>query len=447
MRSMTTLTALVVLTLPVGLLVSAGAPAQAAAETCDGRVATAIVPPTTTYPPPVFVGTPGDDVIVGTERGDVIDGAGGNDTICGFAGRDDLTGGPGDDRIFGGLDEAYSADDDYFGDRLVPGPGDDFVDLGHDPQSEDLFDLDTGYWDQVSYADAAGPVTVDLSTGIATGEGTDTIAPIAYAGGIEGSSHGDVLTGRAGPDWITSGGGDDTIAGGAGDDLVNADQLSHPLYRPPAPQPGADVVDGGEGADTIVGGYGADLLTGGTGADAIRAVDSDGTRVSGGSGADWVGGSGRLRVEGDGGGDTLHPDVDGPGLITMDGGAGRDRVLLDVSRTIPASGRMVIGRPRGTVRIEGRTAVRLRSYTSFKLNAVPSVPVTWWGTVGRDVVDLENANARVRAYGRDGADLIRGSWNADLLDGGPGRDRLDGSAGRDRCVRGERLTSCEQRRR
>ena len=152
MRRTTTLTALgSLLALPLGLGL-ASAPAHAV-ETCDGRPATIVVPakPGSFRTDPV-VGTPGDDVIVGTDQADDIDGAGGNDTICGLRGADDLGGGAGDDRLFGGLDEAYSPDDDYFGDSIAPGPGDDYVDLGHDPQSQDLFDLDIGYWDRVSYA-------------------------------------------------------------------------------------------------------------------------------------------------------------------------------------------------------------------------------------------------------------------------------------------------------
>ena len=128
MRRTTTLTALAALAVaPLGL---AAAPALAA-ETCDGKVATIVVllEPGTFSSAPV-VGTPGDDVIVGTEQNDTIDGAGGNDTICGLAGADTLVGGDGDDRLFGGADAEYFSDDGYFGDLLVPGAGDDHVDLG-----------------------------------------------------------------------------------------------------------------------------------------------------------------------------------------------------------------------------------------------------------------------------------------------------------------------------
>lgn len=446
MRRTTTLTAITTLaTLPLGLGVL-HSPAQAT-ETCDAEVATIVVAPKPgRFMTDPVVGTPGDDVIVGTSQADDIDGAGGNDIICGLGGADDLAGGPGDDRLFGGLDEPYSPDDDYFGDHLLPGPGNDVVDLGHDPQAENLYDIDTGYWDQVSFADATGPVVVDLVAGTATGEGTDTIASVTHAGGIEGSAYDDTLTGQDGPDWISGAGGDDTVLGGGGDDLIDADQRKrYPSYGPD-PQPGNDVVDGGEGNDRIDGGHGADALSGGEGDDVIRAVDSTGTRVLGGPGADVVGGSGRLRAEGEGGRDTLWPEVDGPGLIEVVGGAGRDVVRLDVARRLSRSSRVVIGRVRGVVQIGREKVVRFSSAPRLELNAMHRGPVTWYGTGRRDVADLENSNGPVRAYGRGGHDTITGSWRRDVLDGGSGRDELDGSSGRDRCVRGERLTACELRR-
>jgi Ca2+-binding RTX toxin-like protein len=439
---MTALAGLLALPLGLGLPI---APAQAAA-TCDGRAATIVVPPKPgAFVTDPVVGTPGDDVIVGTEQAADIDGAGGNDTVCGFGGADDIAGGAGDDRLFGGLDEKYSPDDDYFGDTVTPGPGDDYVDLGHDPQSQDLYDVDTGYWDQVSYAAATGPVVVDLGAGTATGEGADTIAAITYGGGVEGSAFDDRLTGHDGPDWITAAGGDDTVDGRGGDDRVSADGATRYPSQGDDPRPGDDVVDGGEGNDWIVGGHGADVLTGSEGRDVIQSVDSVGTRVLGGPGRDVVGGSGELHADGQGGSDTLWPQVDGPGLIEVVGGAGRDEVRLDVARDLSRSTRVVIGRTRGVVQIGREKVVRFASTKRLGLNAMHAGPVTWYGTGGRDVADLENSNGPVRAYGRGGNDTITGSWRRDVLDGGRGRDVLNGSDGRDRCLHGERLMSCERR--
>lgn len=443
MRRTTTLTVLSGLAGLALAPVVGSAPAQAA-QSCDGRAATIVAAPSTTFPPVAVQGTPGDDVIVGTGGDDVIHGNGGHDTVCGLAGRDELFGGEGDDRLFGGLDGTYYPDDDYFGDRLVPGPGNDLVDLGHDPQSQDLWWGDTGHWDVVSYVDAAGPVVVDLAAGTATGEGTDTIAPITWAGGVEGSPHGDTLRGQAGPDWITAGGGADTVEGRAGDDQLEPDLLAYPLYDPPL-LPGDDVADGGEGADTVVGGHGADVLTGGAGNDRMRVEAGTGSRADGDAGRDELDGSGDARLDGGAGRDVLWPIVRDSGVVHAVGGDGRDTLRLDVARGGEKSS-LVIGKPAGTVRLAGGTGVRFASVPVFELNSVRQARVTWWGTPGRDVAELENATRSVRAFGRGGDDRIRGSWGADLLDGGPGRDRLDGNTGRDRCVRGERLSDCEVRR-
>jgi Ca2+-binding RTX toxin-like protein len=73
--------------------------AEAAGETCGGRVAT-------------IVGTPGDDHLVGTSDADVIvalegddwvTGLSGDDVLCGGEGTDKLRGGPGSDVLLGGL--------------------------------------------------------------------------------------------------------------------------------------------------------------------------------------------------------------------------------------------------------------------------------------------------------------------------------------------------------
>ena len=98
-----------------------------------------------------------------------------------------------------------------------------------------------------------GPVTVDLTTLTATGEGTDTFAPTPAGKftGIVGSPYDDVLTGGPADDQIHGGGGDDTITGGPGDDLVHGDLSWAPDKRNyDTFVPGDDVVEGGAGDDS-----------------------------------------------------------------------------------------------------------------------------------------------------------------------------------------------------
>lgn len=409
----TSLAAAISVAVSLAIVSPATAPAVAAGETCDGKAATLVVPavPPGTWQTPPFTGTPGNDVIVGTHLPDTIDGGGGNDTICGLAGDDDLVGGAGDDRIFGGLDGDYSPDDDYYGDRVEPGPGDDHVDLGHDPQGMDLYDVDRGYWDQVSFRNAAGPVTVDLAAGIATGEGTDTIAPIVHAAGIEASVHDDTLLGTVGPDWITAGGGDDHVAGREGGDLID---------------------------------------DGGTGPDVAWVREGLGALVLGGNGRDQLHASGRVRIRGGRHGDLLVPGIETAlDEAIVKGGAGHDVLGLDLSLDLaPHRSRLVVGDPLGTVRVPGKGIVVLFGSTEeFAPQSIASsIRLTWFGTRRRDVLDMDMHDGPVRAFARGGRDDLTGGMGRDLLDGGPGRDVIDGSNGRDRCRRGERLTSCEVRR-
>lgn len=442
MRRTTPLAALATLAALAVPLALPATPA-AAAETCDGKVATIVVP--TGSASGTVTGTPGDDVIVGTPKRDTIDGAGGRDTVCGLGGADTIRGGEGDDRLFGGLDDPYSPDDDYYGDTIAPGPGNDHVDLGHDPQSQDLYDVDRGFWDRISFADAAGPVAVDLTAGTATGEGTDTIAPVVHGSGVEGSAFADHLVGTAGPDWVTGLAGDDTISTGDGPDHVEADAG---LDDERGTQPGNDVVDAGASVDQVVGGWGSDLLEGGDGRDQIFVTAGEGARAEGGDGRDYLSGGGRTTLVGGEGVDQLSPGVTRiTDLVVVDGGAGRDVMTPSVTLREARRGTVVIGAPAGTVQVRGETVVRYSSVPVHRdIFLHYTTRLVWHGTARADVFDADGHSRPVTAYGRGGDDRISGGWKGDLLDGGAGRDRLDGSAGRDRCVRGERLSSCELRR-
>ena len=144
----------------------------------------------------------------------------GDFSIMGGAEADTITGGYGDDTI-----EGMGGDD-----VLAGGNG--------------------GGTDTVSYAHAAGAVTVDLQTGTATGaEGNDLLSGFS---GVIGSAYGDHLTAANAGSVLTGGAGADTLIGGAGNDTLSGSSA-------------ADSVDGGGGNDSLDGGAGADTLIGGAG--------------------------------------------------------------------------------------------------------------------------------------------------------------------------------------
>lgn len=131
-----------------------------------------------------LIGTGNDNanVIVGSEGGDTINGMGGNDSINGGDGNDTVNGGAGNDVMTGG----------------------NGVDV-------------------LSYAGAAGAVTVDLSNTANQNTGGSGIDKVSGFENLTGSDFNDVLTGDAGNNRIVGGLGADIMTGGNGDDRYSVD--------------------------------------------------------------------------------------------------------------------------------------------------------------------------------------------------------------------------------
>lgn len=191
---------------------------------------------------------PGKELHGGDGRDDLTGGSGG-DHIHGGRGADHLHGGGGDDSLDGGL-----GDDD-----LAGGAGNDSLDGG--------VGIDTAHFD-----DSAKAVSVDLTTGRATGDGTDTLKNIEN---VSGSHHGDRLTGNAGRNELHGGDGNDVESGGKGDDALHGDAGNDMLNG----DAGDDHLNGGTGADTLQGGDGKDILEGGAGNDRLTGGGGNDTFV------------------------------------------------------------------------------------------------------------------------------------------------------------------------
>jgi hypothetical protein len=217
-----------------------------------------------------ITGTPGPDVIVGLGGNDVIQGGGGDDVICGGTGADRISGGPGSDAIRGGRGRDVALGGSGF-DIIEPGPGRDrlngggdaldilsyqlerkgvSVDLGRGistgsgrdsfhgfntiagtPHSDRLKGGSTGpqlfvplggndHVDGgpagafVAYVISNHPVTVDLSTGLATGEGSDQLLNV---NGIFGSPLNDTIVGSpTGHGYLDGFTGNDSLNGNGG---------------------------------------------------------------------------------------------------------------------------------------------------------------------------------------------------------------------------------------
>jgi Ca2+-binding RTX toxin-like protein len=414
-----TLVALLPLT---ATLAVASAPSAAVGESCDGRTATIVAVagrPTT--------GTEGDDVVVGTDGPDVVHGLGGDDVVCGLGGADMLAGGPGDDRLFGGL-SGRDENGSYQADVLVPGAGDDLVDVGLDPEALTTGPEDNGRgFDQISWGDSPAGVTVDLVAGTAVGEGSDTIV-LQPAIGVVGSRHSDTVTGSDDLDLVETGPGDDVIDTAGGADAVSGGA-------------GDDVVDTGDGDDYVAVGRGADLVLTGAGDDGVTIGRTAApSRVRTGSGDDSVLATSAVDLRSGAGNDdlqmTVHRD---PEAFDVGGGPGRDEiwVITRSLRDVPVTWDNGRGRVRTGATVLGRTS----GYEQVTLD--DGVRWTFRGSAADERVDVYYGAAAVVLLGLGGDDVLMGTQYDDVLDGGPGRDVLRADVGRDTCRAGERLHRCE----
>lgn len=161
-----------------------------------------------------------DRVLTGTDGPDTLVGGAGADSLSGGGDNDVLRGGPGNDSLAGGAD-ADALDGGPDNDVLNGGPGNDTV----------------------TFATAPNAVTASLSTGTATGNGTDIINGVEN---LTGTALADSLTGDAGTNVLLGRAGDDSLDGGAGADTLQGDA-------------GADRLTAGAG-DRLIGGIGADTF-------------------------------------------------------------------------------------------------------------------------------------------------------------------------------------------
>jgi Ca2+-binding RTX toxin-like protein len=335
-----------------------------------------------------------------------LDGGRGSDVLTGGRGTDTLWGGPGDDRL-----------------------------VGRDGADTASF---TG----------TSPVAVNLTSGVATGQGRDTLVRIT---GAVGSSAADVMVGStlagcslqggAGDDRLSSstvactlsgGPGDDALAGGPAADVIRPDDAGDVGDDDVTAGGGNDIVWGDEGDDALSGGTGvdrlsygatpgpivADLVTGvvtGAGTDAVRSFEN----LDGSHGADNLRGtSGRNVIDGQGGDDMIYggdgPDVlyGGDGADTVDGEAGEDRVSGD----------------RGYDSLFGgteRDTVFFRyGYPSVNADMVTALAIS--SGSGIDFfVEFEDV------FGTAGNDILRGNTGPNFLEGSDGIDVCEGRGGAD----------------
>jgi Ca2+-binding RTX toxin-like protein len=243
-----------------------------------------------------YLGAPGPvtvNLAVGTATGDGSDTLTGVEDVDGSRFDDVVTGNSASNFLFGeaGNDTLSGGDGDF--DGLLGLEGDDTLDGG---SGEDF----------ASFFFSSAGVTVNLSTGTATGEGSDTLANIED---LEGSKLDDSLTGDAGPNVFWAAAGDDTVDGSTGTDTVSYEfaqsAVAADLSTGTATGEGTDTLNGIENLngsrfnDTLTGDVGSNLLHGLAGDDALSGGDGDDTLI-GDEGTDTLdGGNGTDTCDGE----------------------------------------------------------------------------------------------------------------------------------------------------
>ena len=438
------------------------------------------------------------DEIWGAEEPDRLIGNGGEDKLYGEEGEDILEGGPGGDLLDGGSEvdtvsyENADFDVDFVGvtvnlttllgdvgeatgdeyvsieniigslaDDTLIGNGEENDILGNAGDDElignagdDVLDGDTGI-DTVSYADA-GAMIINLATGEATGDGTDSLIDIEN---VIGSDHIDVITGNAYRNVLDGGSGYDIIDGGDGwDTLIGG--------------PGNDEMEGGEGIDTVsygtagsfvsvnlaagtATGDGSDTLSGieniiGSPNDDDLTGDPEKNRINGGGGIDTIAGAAgndTYVFEDEWGTDTI---TDSSGSDTLDFSAVTvvltftiqvigTIVVTDGTNIVTATGidHLIGGSNDNTYEFEdgasisgsidgGRGGSNTLDYSAFGAGNKVTVDLEARSATGtNEVVRIHNVitgAADDELYGDSRNNVLTGGSGADVLDGRDGTD-------------------------
>jgi RTX calcium-binding nonapeptide repeat (4 copies) len=380
------------------------AAAEAAVARCDGHRATIVG----TARGEIIKGTPGDDVIVGLQGNDIIRGRGGNDVICGNAGADRLLGGTGADQLFGGKDRISETDEETTrtGDVLRGGRGNDRLRPGRDTRPAEDISYDSISWDNSPHG-----LTIDLVSGIATGDGRDSFD--ARGAWVVGSKFADVINGSSRDDLIQGGPGSDVLRGRKGADRIIADESGS--------KGGDDRVWGGRGRDQLTSSAGQDVVRGGRGDDIIDDLGDSADLLYGGRGDDFL----------------IGQIVDNGKPQGYWGGAGADQLSLLTTYlnpiAAPSTGTWDLSTGRLVIDVDGPLVVTAAGIQHGELSTYG----TSWTVTGTDGADeLSGAGTAGTTFaGLGGNDRFQGSASDDTFAGGPGVDHSLGmGVGDDTCT-------------
>jgi Ca2+-binding RTX toxin-like protein len=389
----------------------------------------------------------GNDHLTGTPAADTLDGGPGADTLEGGLGNDTYFVDDPDDRVIepanGGIDTVRSSISYALGANLenlwltgtdaISGIGNALDNLLFGNAGNNLLDGGAGT-DTVSYAHAAGGVTVSLATSDPQDTGGDGIDTLLNIEGLIGSPYADKLTGNGLNNTLDGGPGADTLIGGTGNDRYFVDNPNDKVVE--NANEGNDMVlstisyvlgphvenlrllgtagifgIGNNGNNSLIGNDGDNLLDGGGGIDGVSyayaasavtvSLAVTGPQNTLGAGTDTLRNIENLtgsRFDDNLAGNGANNVLDGgAGADTLIGGAGNDRYLVD------DPGDRIIENAN-----EGRDAV----FSSVDF------------TLGDNLEELRLTGGALRGAGNAANNVLYGNAADNVLDGGAGTDTV-----------------------
>jgi serralysin len=379
-------------------------------------------------------GSAADNRLIGGAYADVLTGGGGADILTGGGGADSLDGGAGSDQQRG------EAGDD----RIAYDAADTVIDGG---AGRDTLILNTA-----ATVNLGNFSSSQVTGGAAHVAGFEDVDASAATGAVvlNGSQFNNTLTGGAFADTLMGGAGFDVLKGGLGNDFLDggadADQQRGEAGDDRIVYDAADtVIDGGAGRDTLVlkaaaivhlENFSSSQVTGGAyvlGFEDVDATDSVGgitvtgsqfnNTLTGGAFADTLmGGAGFDVLKGGLGNDFLDGGADAD---QQRGEAGDDRIVYDAADTVIDG-----GAGRDTLILNTAVTVNLGNFSSSQATGGAGY------VSGFEDVDASGATAAVRLNGSAFNNTLIGGGGADTLAGGPGFDTLTGGKGSDLFVFG-----------
>ncbi|MBB2794235.1 UNVERIFIED_ORG: Ca2+-binding RTX toxin-like protein [Rhizobium pisi] len=408
-----------------------------------------------------LTGNTGDNIITGGTGNDILTGGDGDDILIGGAGADQLIGGAGTDtasyanaaaaitlNLKTGVHTGDAAGDTFssieafagsnFNDTLIGGTSDDIL-IGGAGADQLIGDAGT---DTASYANAATAITLNLKTGVHTGDAAgDTFDSIEV---FTGSSFDDTFFSSASADTLNGAAGTDTIDYSLSSDAVNVDLTTNVVSGGDA---AGDVVInfervvGSAFADTLASSTSGHALVGGAGND-IYVVGNQGVTITeaAGGGTDEIRttltsysmaafanverliftGSGNTTLTGNSGNNVI---AGGTGNDTLIGGAGADQLVggagTDTASYANAGAAITVNLKTGANTGDAagdtfsgiETFVGSNSKDTFVGNGTA---VTFNGGVGTDTVSYSSSAAAINVIlGASGVTTIASGGDAE----------------------------------